>query len=64
MFFYREDGLYAYYRMNSSGSLGSKLASGTGYKAGWSTITPVDLNGDGRDEMFFYREDGLYAYSG
>ncbi len=55
MFFYRGDGQYAYYQMNPSGSLGAKLAFGTGYKAGWSTITAVDLNGDGKDEMFFYR---------
>ena len=40
---------------------GCQLASGTAI-GGWSTITPVDLDDDGRDEMFFYREDGLYAY--
>jgi beta-lactamase class A len=30
--------------MNPSGSLGAKLAFGTGYKAGWDTITAVDLD--------------------
>jgi len=62
MFFYRDDGLHAFYKMGTDGSLGTKLRSGFGYTKGWSSITAVDLDGDGRDEMFFYRDDGLHAF--
>ncbi len=31
----------------------------TGYTEGWSSITAVDLDGGGQDEIFFYRDDGL-----
>ena len=62
LFFYREDGTYAYYEVRADGSLKTKVTSGTGYSKGWSTITAVDLDGDGTDEMFFYREIGTYAF--
>ena len=64
MFFYRStDGAYRYYNMNSNGTLGTQLSGGTGYSLGWSSITAVDLDGDGNDEMFFYRStDGAYRY--
>ncbi len=64
MFFYRaSDGLYRYYDVNSDGRLGRPLLSGSDYSRGWSSISAVDLDGDGQDEMFFYRaSDGLFRY--
>ena len=49
--------------MNTNGTLGALLSGGTGYSLGWSSITAVDLDGDGNDELFFYRSsDGAYRY--
>jgi LAS superfamily LD-carboxypeptidase LdcB len=62
MFFYREDGLFRFYDVGLDGSVGSPLLAGSNYTAGWSSITSVDLDGDGQDEMFFYRDDGLFRY--
>jgi hypothetical protein len=64
MFFYRSsDGAYRYYEMKTNGALGTQLSGGTGYSLGWSSITAVDLDGDGNDELFFYRStDGAYRY--
>ena len=62
MFFYRDDGLFGYYEMNTDGTLGSTLASGNGYTTDWSTITSVNLDGDDDDEIFFYRDDGLFRF--
>ena len=38
------------------------MLAGDGFTTGWSSISAVDLNGDGHDEMFYYREDGLFRY--
>jgi hypothetical protein len=39
------------------------LNSGTGYTPGWTSIVPIDLDGDGFDEILFYRSsDGLFRY--
>ena len=46
MFFYHDDGLFAFYNVRSDGSLAAKLSSGTGYTKGWSQITSVDFDGD------------------
>ena len=62
MFFYREDGLYRYYNVSNTGALSKPIAAGDNYTKGWSSITALDLDGDGQDEMFFYRNDGLYRY--
>ena len=62
IFFYREDGLFRYYDINADGTLGTPLASGDGYTKGWSTITAINLDGDGQDEVFFYRHDGLFRF--
>jgi hypothetical protein len=62
IFFYRSDGLFRYYDVNPDGTLGRPLAEGSNYTKNWSTITAVDLDGDGADEMFFYRNDGLFRY--
>ena len=63
MFFYRSaDGAFRYYDIAANGSLGQLIAGGTGYSFGWSSITAVDLDGDGQDEMFFYRDDGTFRY--
>jgi hypothetical protein len=62
MFFYREDGLYRFYDIRNDGSLPSPIQQGDEYTPGWSSITAVDLDGQGQDEMFFYREDGLFRF--
>ncbi|HET9259029.1 MAG TPA: trypsin-like serine protease [Acidimicrobiia bacterium] len=62
MFFYRSDGLFRYYDVRNNGSVGQPILAGDGYTTGWSTITGIDLDGDGQDEMFFYRSDGLYRF--
>jgi hypothetical protein len=62
MFFYRDDGLFRYYNIKPDGQIGTPIAAGTGYTKGWSSITAIDLDGDGQDEMFFYRDDGLFRY--
>jgi hypothetical protein len=62
MFFYRDDGLFRYYDIKPNGSIGSPLVAGSNYTKGWDSISAIDLDGDGQDEMFFYREDGLYRY--
>ena len=62
MFFYRSDGLFRFYDVRPDGTLPLPLLAGNGYTTGWSSITAVDLDGDGRDEMFFYRNDGLFRY--
>ena len=63
-FFYRStDGAYRYYDMKTNGALGTLLSGGTGYSLGWDSITAIDLDGDGNDELFFYRStDGAYRY--
>ncbi len=62
--FYRStDGKYAYFNIKANGSLGTPIRQGTGYATGWTSITPVDLDGGGQDEVLFYRStDGKYAY--
>ena len=64
IFFYRShDGAFRYYDIRPTGQLGSTILSGSGYSKGWSSISAVDLDGDGRDEMFFYRAtDGAFRY--
>jgi hypothetical protein len=64
MFFYRSaDGAFRYYNIRPNGQLGSPILGGTGYSTGWDSITAVDLDGDGKDEMFFYRSaDGAFRY--
>jgi SpoIID/LytB domain protein len=64
IFFYRaKDGAFRYYDIRPTGQLGSTILSGSGYSKGWSSISAVDLDGDGRDEMFFYRAtDGAFRY--
>ncbi len=61
--FYREDGQFRYYDMKTNGSVGTALQSGSGYSTGWSSITGLDLDGGGQDEIFFYRAaDGAFRY--
>ena len=61
--FYRAgDGTFKYYDTHPNGSLASLILGGGGYSTGWSSITGVDLDGDGQDEAFFYREDGSFRY--
>ncbi|HSM44555.1 MAG TPA: PQQ-dependent sugar dehydrogenase, partial [Acidimicrobiia bacterium] len=62
IFFYRDDGLYRFYDIRPDGTLPSPIRAGHDYTQGWTSITAVDLNGDGQDEMFFYRDDGLFRY--
>jgi glucose/arabinose dehydrogenase len=62
IFFYRPDGTFSYYDIAPNASLGSPILSGSGYSSGWSSVTSVDLDGDGDDEMFFYRAPGVFAY--
>ena len=45
MFFYRAtDGTFKYYKMKTTGSLGSLIRSGSGYSLGWSSISAVNLD--------------------
>lgn len=47
MFFYRAtDGLFRYYNLTTSGSLGPLILQGSGYSPGWTSITSVDMDGD------------------
>jgi len=62
MFFYRDDGLFRFYDVRNDASLSKPILAGDGYTKGWSTITAVDLDGDGQDEMLFYRDDGLFRF--
>ena len=62
IFFYRADGLFRYYDISPTASLGSPINAGSKYTTDWTAITSVDLDGDGQDEMFFYRDDGLFRY--
>ena len=62
MFFYRNDGLFRFYDVRADGSMPKPLLGGSDYTKGWSSITSIDLEGDGQDEMFFYRDDGLFRY--
>jgi hypothetical protein len=38
------------------------ILAGDGYTKDWTSITAIDLDGDGQDEMFFYRDDGLFRF--
>jgi hypothetical protein len=62
LFYRAADGTFKYYDMHQDGRLGSLIRSGTGYETGWSSITSIDLDGDGQDEILFYREDGAFRY--
>ncbi len=62
MFFYHDDGAFVFQKMNSDGTTLETILEGSGYTAGWTAITSIDLNGDGQDEMFFYRADGLFRF--
>jgi hypothetical protein len=63
MLFYRaSDGTFKYYDVRSDGRLGDLLRSGSGYSTGWTSITSIDLDGDGQDEIFFYRTTGAFAF--
>ncbi len=65
MFFYgSSSGVFAYFDVDADASLGSAVRSGA-YSVGWSSITAIDLEGDGRDEQLFYRSsDGTFKYYG
>jgi hypothetical protein len=54
--------VFRYYNIKPDGNIGSPILAGEGYTTGWSSITAVDLDGDGQDEMFFYRDDGVFRY--
>ena len=60
--FYRDDGLFRYYDIRPDATLPSPISSGSNYTNNWSSITSIDLDGNGEDEMFFYRDDGLWRY--
>ncbi len=62
IFFYREDGLFRFYDIATNGKVGSPIAAGNSFPAGWSTVTALDLDGDGQDELFLYRSDGQFSY--
>jgi beta-lactamase class A len=54
--------LYRFYDVRPDGQIGRPILSGSNYTKGWSSITAVDLDGDGQDELLFYRADGLYRF--
>ena len=57
LLFYRDDGLFRFYDVRSDAVLGSPVLSGSGYTRGWSSITAVDLEGDG--QVHFSLHDAL-----
>lgn len=62
LFYRKSDGLFRYYYVKTDGSVSTPIQAGDGYTTGWDTITAVDLDGDGQDEIFFYRRDGLFRF--
>ncbi len=63
LLFYRQsDGLFRYYNVKADGSVSQPILAGEGYTRGWGSISAVDLDGDGQDEIFFYRRDGLFRF--
>lgn len=62
MFFYRQDGLFRFYDISTTGYVGSPINGGDGFPAGWDVVTALDLEGDGQDEMFFYGSDGTFSF--
>ncbi len=52
--FVRSNGGFTSYRVTyTTSKLGSRTATGT-WSSSWTTIAPIDINGDGRDELLFY----------
>ena len=47
LFFYRTDGLFRYYDVRPNGDVGTPILQGDGYTDDWTSITAVDLDGDG-----------------
>ena len=41
--FYRDDGLYRYYDIESNATLGSLIRGASNYTSGWDSITFIDL---------------------
>ena len=60
--FYRSDGLFRYYEIGAGGLLSSPILAGDGYSSNWSSITALDLQGDGQDELLFYSDDGTFKF--
>jgi hypothetical protein len=44
MFFYRKDGLFRYYNIKATGSLGTPMQAGSTYELDWDAITAVQLD--------------------
>jgi hypothetical protein len=44
MFFYRKDGLFRYYNIKATGSLGTPMQAGSTYELDWEAITAVQLD--------------------
>jgi hypothetical protein len=61
LLFYSSSGTYLHYGVSSSGRLTALVSTGD-YSEGWDSITAIDLDGNGQDEIFFYREDGTFGY--
>jgi len=63
MLFYRSDGLYQYFDVQADGDLGSTILEGNNYSSSWTSISDLDLDGDGAGEMLFYRATtGTFKY--
>lgn len=64
---YRGDGTYLLrgiqYTQPTPGLALDEAYSSGRWTSGWTSIVPIDLNGDGDDELLFYRAgDGLFRY--
>ena len=63
LLFYRSDGLYQYHDVQADGDLGSTILEGDNYSTSWTSISDLDLDGDGAGEMLFYRATtGTFKY--
>lgn len=63
LFYNKDNGVYRYYDITGSASLGLPIRDGGDYSLGWTSVTPINIDGDLQDEVLFYRSsDGLFAY--
>jgi hypothetical protein len=45
MFFYRDDGLFRFYRIRPDAVLGAPVSAGSSMTTGWTSIAAIDIGG-------------------